>query len=99
MRVWVCPQVGQSLLKKYCKALHLQCREASLALHFDISNLDSIGRTEVEIVQNMVDGVCSLLDLEQRMVDGVCSLLDLEQRVQDTPQAVKSEMMVVIEGE
>ena len=36
----------------------------------DISNCDRIGKSEVELVQVLVDGVIKLIDLEKKAKDG-----------------------------
>jgi len=80
----VVKQTGKPVLKKYCKALHLDCVEARLPDHFHISNLQRIGRTEVQLAQTLIDGVCHLLEIGKTM--------------QQTPDIAKTAMMVTIEG-
>ena len=70
-------QVGQDGLEAYCETLRMQCRgtggehtAAGSDGKVDISNLDRIGRSEVNLVQIMVDGVVSLIGLEKRAKAG-----------------------------
>ena len=77
--------MGKPLLKQYCKALQLQCVEAKKPDHFHVSNLGRIGQTEVQLAQNLIDGVCKLVGLSKQ--------------VQQMPEAAKTAMMVTIEGE
>merc|ERR1719506_1426866 len=70
-------QVGQHGLEEYCETLRMQCRgtggehtAAGSDGKVDISNLDRIGRSEVNLVQIMVDGVVSLIGLEKRAKAG-----------------------------
>merc|ERR1719399_445800 len=65
--------IGQSGLEKFCEKMRMQCRgtggehtEAGSDGKVDISNIERIGKTEVELVQIMVDGVCTLIDLDKK---------------------------------
>lgn len=66
--------VGQEGLEKYTKTMRIQTRgtggehtEAGSDGKVDISNVDRIGKSEVELVQIMVDGVCKLIGLEKQL--------------------------------
>ena len=58
------------------KALRLQKRgtggvdTASTDGTFDVSNLDRLGFSEVELVQKVVDGVKLLVEMEKRLMKG-----------------------------
>jgi creatine kinase len=65
-------QIGQDGLEKLCwDKLEMQCRgtggEHTKAVggRVDISNQKRIGKTEVQLVQIMTDGVCKLIELEK----------------------------------
>lgn len=69
--------IGQEALEKYCKTMRMDCRgtggehtAAGSDGKVDISNVDRIGKSEVELVQIMVNGVCNLIDLEKRAKGG-----------------------------
>merc|ERR1719197_849699 len=64
-------------LEKYTKTMRMQTRgtggehtAAGSDGKVDISNVDRIGKSEVQLVQIMVDGVCKLIDLEKRAKGG-----------------------------
>jgi creatine kinase len=62
--------------KKLLSSMRLQSRgtggvdTAATGGIFDISNNDRLGKTEVELVQAMVDGVNTLIDLEKKLEGG-----------------------------
>jgi len=65
-------QIGQDGLEALCwNKLEMQCRgtggEHTKAIggRVDLSNQKRIGKTEVELVQIMTDGVCTLIELEK----------------------------------
>lgn len=69
--------VGQDTLDRYCLTMRMQCRgtggehtEAGSDGKIDISNWDRIGKSEVELVQVMIDGVVKLISLEERAKAG-----------------------------
>jgi len=70
-------QIGQDGLEKLCwDKLEMQCRgtggehTAAVGGRVDISNQKRIGKTEVELVQIMVDGVVKLIALEKAAEKG-----------------------------
>jgi len=70
-------QIGQDGLEKLCwDKLEMQCRgtggehTAAVGGRVDISNQKRIGKTEVELVQIMVDGVVKLISLEKSAEKG-----------------------------
>merc|ERR1712110_661046 len=70
-------QIGQHGLEEYCASMRMDCRgtggehtAAGSDGKVDISNKDRMGKSEVELVQIMVDGVCKLIDLEKRAKAG-----------------------------
>ena len=73
------------MLKRYCKALQLECVEGRLPDHFHISNLGRIGQTEVKLAQIVIDGACKLVEMSKG--------------VETEPDATKNAMLVTIEGE
>jgi len=69
--------IGQKGLEEFCEAMRMQCRgtggehtAAGADGKVDISNIERIGKTEVQLVQIMVDGVVKLIDLEKRAKAG-----------------------------
>jgi len=69
--------IGQDGLEEFCTTMKMQCRgvggehtAADASGKVDISNVDRIGKTEVQLVQVMVDGVTKLIDLEKRAKAG-----------------------------
>jgi creatine kinase len=69
--------VGQDGLDKWCETKNMQCRgtggehtEASSDGKVDISNCERLGKSEVQLVQLMVDGCCELISLEKRCTAG-----------------------------
>jgi len=71
-------QIGQEGLEDYCHAMRMDCRgtggehtAAGADGKVDISNSDRIGKSEVELVQIMVNGVIKLIDLDKKAQEGV----------------------------
>jgi len=69
--------IGQKGLEEFCEKMRMQCRgtggehtEAGSDGKVDISNIERIGKTEVELVQIMVDGVVTLIDLDKKAAAG-----------------------------
>jgi len=69
--------VGQEALGDFCAAMRMDCRgaggehtAAGAGGTVDISNCDRIGKSEVELVQIMVDGIVKLIDLEKKAAEG-----------------------------
>jgi creatine kinase len=69
--------VGQDTLDKYCLTMRMQCRgtggehtEAGSDGKVDISNWDRIGKSEVELIQTMIDGIVQLISLDKRAKAG-----------------------------
>ena len=69
--------IGQSGLEEFCLKMRMQCRgtggehtAAGSDGKVDISNVERIGKTEVELVQIMVDGVVTLIDLDKKAAAG-----------------------------
>ena len=65
--------VGMEGLEQYTKTMRMQTRgtggehtAAGADGKVDISNVDRIGKSEVQLVQIMVDGVCKLIELEKK---------------------------------
>jgi protein-arginine kinase len=70
-------QIGQEGLEELCwNKLEMQCRgtggEHTKAIggRVDLSNQKRIGKTEVQLVQIMTDGVCKLIELEKKAARG-----------------------------
>jgi len=71
-------QIGQEGLEEFCwDKLDMQCRgtggehtAAGADGRVDISNQKRIGKSEVELVQVMTDGVCKLIELEKKAAGG-----------------------------
>jgi creatine kinase len=70
-------QIGQDALEKLCwDKLEMQCRgtggehTAAVGGRVDLSNQKRIGKSEVELVQIMIDGVCKLIELEKKAEAG-----------------------------
>merc|ERR1712100_198584 len=70
-------QIGQKGLEDFCLKMRMQCRgtggehtAAGSDGKVDISNIERIGKTEVELVQIMVDGVVTLIDLDKKAAAG-----------------------------
>jgi len=71
-------QIGQDGLEAFCwDKLDMQCRgtggehtAAGADGRVDISNQKRIGKSEVELVQVMTDGVCKLIELEKKAAGG-----------------------------
>merc|ERR1712070_1258870 len=71
-------QIGQEGLEEFCwDKLDMQCRgtggehtAAGADGRVDISNQKRIGKSEVELVQVMTDGVCKLIELEKKAAAG-----------------------------
>merc|ERR1711998_604654 len=70
--------IGQEGLEEFCwDKLDMQCRgtggehtAAGADGRVDISNQKRIGKSEVELVQVMTDGVCKLIELEKKAAAG-----------------------------
>merc|ERR1711918_212585 len=70
--------IGQDGLEAFCwDKLDMQCRgtggehtAAGADGRVDISNQKRIGKSEVELVQVMTDGVCKLIELEKKAASG-----------------------------
>jgi creatine kinase len=69
--------VGQEGLEKYAKTMRMACRgtggehtAAGSDGKVDISNNDRIGKSEVQLVQTMIDGVCKFIELEKKAAGG-----------------------------
>lgn len=70
--------IGQDALNDLCEGkFHMECRgtggehtEAGSDGKVDISNNQRIGKTEVQLVQLMVDGIVTLIDLEKKAKAG-----------------------------
>merc|ERR1711908_29520 len=58
-------QIGQDGLEKQCRGTGGEHTQAGSDGRVDISNQKRIGTSEVELVQVMVDGVCTLIRLEK----------------------------------
>jgi protein-arginine kinase len=72
------PNVGKHPdFKKWCSQLRLQPRgihgehSESVGGVYDISNKERLGRSEVELVQTMIDGVKTLINAEKALANGV----------------------------
>ena len=68
---------GGAELKSLCAALRLQARgehgehsDDSSGV-YDISNKERLGKSEVELVQTMIDGVRALIEREQQLEGSV----------------------------
>lgn len=69
---------GSDMLTTVCSAYGLRPKAPVLTgevngtvdERYDISNVQRIGRTEVELVQQLIDGVTTVLRLEQKLADG-----------------------------
>jgi len=69
--------IGQEGLEDFCLTMRIDCRgtggehtAAGSDGKVDISNCDRIGKSEVQLVQIMVDGVVRLVDLEKKAAAG-----------------------------
>ena len=70
-------QIGQDRLKDFCASMRIDCQASGSENttigsdgKVDISNYDRIGKSEVELVQILVDGVIKLIDVEKKAKDG-----------------------------
>ena len=70
-------QIGQDGLHSFCASMRMDCQAADGENSaggsdgkVDISNCDRIGKSEVELVQILVDGVIKLIELEKKAKDG-----------------------------
>ena len=74
----VLPELNKNveLLEKICASFDLQPRgsagehSAAVGGKWDVSNMQRIGFTEVQLVQKMIDGVGKLIALEQKLERG-----------------------------
>merc|ERR1712185_469875 len=70
------PHKDKELLEDVCSAFDLQPRgsagEHSPAKNakFDVSNVQRLGYSEVELVQKMIDGVTKVIELEEMLAAG-----------------------------
>ena len=87
-------QIGQEGLEKLCVPMGMQCRGTggehtdAVGGRVDISNQQRIGKSEVELVQVMVDGVCQLIELEKKAEAGT----DIQADVQRIMGGAKSRL-------
>lgn len=79
-------EIGQEGLEAFCwDKLDMQCRgtggehtAAGSDGRVDISNQKRIGRSEVQLVQVMTDGVCKLIELEKKAAGGASVKADID---------------------